>query len=329
MKTNLTLIRNIIQIAFALFLLYLGVQFYFFVLHFETGGSTPLVQRPPGVEGFLPISALMSFKLFVTTGFIDPIHPAALFIFIAILVTSFFFKKGFCSWLCPIGTISEGCNRLGIMLFGRTFKIPKLLDYPLMSLKYLMLGFFVFVIFFQMNNFIIYAFLNGNYNKIADVKMLYFFTNLSLTAAIVLSILFLLSILFQNFWCRYLCPYGALLGVISVFSPTKVTRNESSCINCGACDRACGNRVNVSSCQDVSSVECTGCLSCIEACPKEDALKLKFIGIKAFSPKVYTVGLLIVFFGIILFAKATGNWETNITYEEYMWLIEHADYFNH
>jgi len=42
-----------------------------------------------------------------------------------------------------------------------------------------------------------------------------------------------LSILLRNFWCRYLCPYGALLGVLSFFSILKVHRNAESCHNRG------------------------------------------------------------------------------------------------
>lgn len=328
---QITKVRNAIQITFSFFLLYLGWKFYQFVMYFETAGATTFVDRPPGVEGFLPISALMSFRFWLSTGIVDPIHPAALFIFIAILTTAFIFKKSFCSWLCPIGTMSEGASKLGKIIFKRNFKIPKLLDWPLMSLKYLLLAFFVYVIFFQMNAFVIHAFLHGNYHKIADVKMLYFFLDLSLTAAIVLSVLFILSIFFQNFWCRYLCPYGALLGVISVFSPTKVSRTEDLCISCKKCDKACPNRVEVSKEKRVYSPECTGCLSCIETCPQDNVLEFKThtLGNKKLPLKAYPVLVLLVFFGIIWFAMLTGNWETSITYEEYMWLIQHAEYFNH
>jgi polyferredoxin len=54
-----------------------------------------------------------------------------------------FVKKAFCSWLCPIGTLSESLWMLGRKLFGKNPGLPRWLDYPLRSLKYLLLFFFV------------------------------------------------------------------------------------------------------------------------------------------------------------------------------------------
>jgi len=60
------------------------------------------------------------------------------------------------------------------------------------------------------------------YGLVADVKMLNFLRDIGQTAAIVIGLLVLLSMLIQNFWCRYLCPYGALLGITSLLSPVKI-----------------------------------------------------------------------------------------------------------
>src|SRR5208283_1863621 len=87
--------------------------------------------------------------------------------------------------------------------------------------------------------------------------------------------LFLLSMLYKNFWCRYLCPYGALLGLFSRFSPVKVTRNVNSCIDCELCTRACSSFLPVHKLIKVTSEECTACVSCIEVCPVKDTLDLR------------------------------------------------------
>ncbi|MBS4024811.1 MAG: 4Fe-4S binding protein [Clostridia bacterium] len=329
-KANLTILRHTIQIAFGFILLYLGWQLYKFTEYFLSHGTTQFVPRPPGVEGFLPISALMSLKLWLTTGIIDPHHPAALIILLAIIFTSLILKKGFCSWLCPIGTISEGTAKLGVTIFGRNFKLPRVLDLILMSLKYLILAFFVYVILFQMSPFIIAAFLQGSYNKVADIKMMYFFLDLSFTAAVVISMLFILSVFVKHFWCRYLCPYGALLGVISVFSPWKIQRNKEYCINCQKCVQACPNRVPVSKEKRVYTPECTACLSCIEKCPQEKALAFHSSKLKtSINPVVFPVVLIFIFFGIIWLGKLTGHWETNITMEEYYLLINNLNVIFH
>ena len=69
-------------------------------------------------------------------------------------------------------------------------------------------------------------------NMVADIKMLHFFTHISTLALGVLIILLVLSILIRNFWCRYLCPYGALLAALSIFSVIKIRRNDDTCTQC-------------------------------------------------------------------------------------------------
>jgi polyferredoxin len=49
----------------------------------------------------------MSLKYWFQTGIINSVHPSGLFIFIGIICISMLMKKAFCSWMCPVGTISE------------------------------------------------------------------------------------------------------------------------------------------------------------------------------------------------------------------------------
>ena len=55
-------LRRAVQLAFAALNVWIGVQFYLFVRYYETGGATVRVERPPGVEGWLPIASLMNLK---------------------------------------------------------------------------------------------------------------------------------------------------------------------------------------------------------------------------------------------------------------------------
>ena len=135
-------IRFIVQTLFALLCIWIGVEFYQFLQFLETNGSAAFTSRPPGVDGFLPISSMMSFYLFLVTGDIHSAHPAGLFIFFAIILVSIVFGKAFCSWLCPVGFLSELIGDFGKKIFGKDLKLPKFLDYPLRSLKYLFSHFF-------------------------------------------------------------------------------------------------------------------------------------------------------------------------------------------
>ncbi len=77
-------------------------------------------------------------------------------------------KKAFCSWICPIGTLSEMLAALSRRLFRRTLSLPRLLDLPLRSLKYLLLAFFVHAVFWEMSPQSVVDFLDSPYNRVAE-----------------------------------------------------------------------------------------------------------------------------------------------------------------
>jgi len=169
--------RHTVQAFFAIVVAYIGITFVIF-LNQVANNSLPSVTRPAGVEAFLPISALVGLKAWIATGIFDQIHPAGLVIFLAAIILSVLLKRTFCSWICPIGTLSEGMAKIGKMVFGRNFTIPKWLDYLLRSLKYIILFFFISIIFFGMSGADAASFLQTPYNMVSDVKMLKFIQNL-------------------------------------------------------------------------------------------------------------------------------------------------------
>lgn len=311
--------RLAVQIAFALLCIWIGIQFHFFVRYLESGGATTWVARPPGAEGFLPISSLMSLYYFFLSGNLHPAHPAGVFILVGIIAMSLVLGKAFCSWLCPIGFLSEALGDLGEKIFGRKLALPRFLDYPLRSLKYVLLGFFLYAIFLAMNRVALLAFLSSPYNKVADIKMYHFFADISQFALIVLFGLILLSILIRNFWCRYLCPYGALLGILSFFSPNRIKRNPQTCIDCGKCARACPARIKVDQLCTVISDECTSCLQCLDVCPVADTLEVRsLVTHRKISKKLIatiSIGSFLLITGIGIL---TGHWQNNISREEYI-----------
>lgn len=318
-KTNIRDYRFYIQSAFALLCIWIGIEFYLFINFLESEGTANFYSRPPGVDGFLPISSFMSLFLFLRTGEISLIHPAGFFIFSAIILVSLIFGKSFCSWFCPVGFLSELLGDFGEKIFRKKLKLPKFFDYPLRSLKYLLLGFFVYSIIFLMSEMAIKTFLEGTYNIMADVKMYYFFADISRFSLIVISILFLLSIVIRGFWCRYLCPYGALLGIASLLSVNKIKRNTSSCINCEMCTKACPSFIKVHKVNTVISDECTSCMTCVDVCPVNDTLDLQNIVVKkTINKKFVAAGVVLIFMIVTGIGIVTGYWQNNVTKEEYL-----------
>lgn len=324
--------RLAVQSLFLAANVWIGLQFYLWVRWAETGGRTAAVSRPGGVEGWLPIEGMMQFKYVVTTAHLPKLHPAAFFLFLAFTISSLIFRKSFCGWICPVGTISEYLWKLGRRLFGRNFRIPRAIDLPLRSLKYLLLGFFLYAVT-MMSAEAIADFVASPYGLVVDVRMLNFFRFIGRTTAYVVAGLVIASILVQNFWCRYLCPYGALMGLISMFSPARITRNENACIDCAKCAKACPSALPVDKLIQIRSAECMSCLECVAVCPAKDALLLQF----AVPPKVRKVvpawqvaaGIVVVFFGLVGYAKLTDHWQTHLPNGVFLKLVPNANEQHH
>ncbi|OGR38106.1 MAG: hypothetical protein A2X29_00155 [Elusimicrobia bacterium GWA2_64_40] len=272
--TSARYIRLASQSAFLALILLTGWEFHKFAQAALAGGSLP--QRPPAVEGFLPISSLMSLRLLLQTGELHPFHPAGLFILLGALAMSFALPKSFCGWVCPFGFLSEAIWSLRRRLKVRLYP-PPWLDYPLASLKYLLLVFFAWAIM-SMDLASLRSFLDGDYNLIADAKMYFFFSQLSPLASGVIAALLALSLAIPYFWCRYLCPYGALLAPVSLAGPLRVRRDPAACTGCGACSRACPHAIPVARLAAVRSEKCVSCARCVEACPTPGALGFRLSG---------------------------------------------------
>lgn len=331
-------IRRAVQTAFIVLNAWIGLQFYLWVRGFETAKPLLRVSRPPGVEGWLPIAGLMNLKYFLVTGDVPAIHPAAMFLIVAFLLMSLLLKKAFCSWLCPVGTVSEYLWKLGRRFFGRSLTVPRWLDLPLRSLKYILLALFVVVIA-AMSAAGLADFMASPYGVVADVKMLNFFRYIGTTGLIVLILLGALSVVIQNFWCRYLCPYGALMGLASLLSPFKIRRDALACIDCGKCAKACPGHLRVDQLVQVRSVECTACMACVASCPVENALQFALPPkhdltadrwrARIASPRFVAAAIAAIFIGVVVLARATGHWQTNLPQEVYAHLVPHANQLTH
>ncbi len=304
--------RRTVQAGFAIFCLYAGWQFYRFY-QWAIGASATYVARPPAVEGFLPISALVSLKRLVLTHQYDPIHPAGLTIFLAALCLGLLLRKGFCGWICPVGFASNLAEMTGRRLKANLTP-PGWLDTPLLSLKYLLLAFFSYLILWKMPGQAIESFLRSDYNMIVDIKMLYFFISPSRLAGGAMLGLLALSFFLRNPWCRYLCPYGAMLGLLALVSPFQVRRNQRKCIDCKKCERTCPAAILVSTKTTMRSPECIGCLECVAVCPAKDCLDIKIYQRRS-HPYLLPALVLSLFFSFWLTAKATDHWQNQLPIE--------------
>ena len=104
-----------------------------------------------------------------------------------------------------------------------------------------------------------------------------FFTGeVALSALIILAAVLLLSLVTERPWCKYLCPYGALLGLFNLIRVFPIRRKASSCIHCKRCDQACPMRLDISNAEAVRDPSCISCYRCVSgsACPVDDTVTI-------------------------------------------------------
>lgn len=296
----------------------IGVQFSLW-LAAHLADRWPAVPRPAGVEGFLPIDAMLGLRHLLHTGAVDAVHPAGLAIFLGICLMSLLLAKSFCSHICPVGLLSELLGRLGLKATGRTLTPPRWLDLPLRGLKFLLLGFFVWAVWFAMDPRAVEAFLASPYARVADAKMWLFFASPTRLTIAVLGVLVVGSVFVRDLWCRYLCPYGALVGLLGLAAPLKVTRDPASCTECTACTRVCPARLPVHTLQRVRSVECSSCQDCVVACPVKGCLAVRapLARRRWLRPAVAVAAAVAVYLGVVLGFRAAGHWHTAVSEAEY------------
>lgn len=324
-KNSLQYLRIMSLTIFAILSLIIGFKFYRFI---NSVNSTNFYQRPAGADAYLPISSLMNIRYFINYGDVHMAHPAGFFILISAILVSFLFSKSFCSWVCPFGFLSETLIFIRRIFINKDFRIHPYFDLILRILKYILLGFFVYVIFFSMTPTDIKNFLDSDYNKISDIKMFYFFTEISKTALIVITALLILSFLFNFFWCRYLCPYGALMAIVGFISLFKIKRNKT-CTQCGKCSISCPHYIDVNKKTTVISDDCSSCMLCVNSCLEKKTLELKLLGIKSINPMSMFLIIILIFQIFKYFAIFVGKWDNAITQENYKELILKKDTYNH
>jgi polyferredoxin len=302
-------------------MIWLGLRFYQFVQVASSGVKESIAIRPDGIEGFLPISGLLGTASWIRGGEINSIHPAAVIIFVTAILLSLLLRRSFCSWICPIATISECAWKGGFRLLRRNWRLPAWIDVALRILKYLLMVFFIYFIALAMSADALFAFIQSDYHMIADVRLLNFFLHISPLALSIIVVLVVVSVVLRNPFCRYLCPYGALLGLVATLSPLRVTRNSERCVSCGVCSQVCPTYIDVMHKTSVSSPECIACWRCISHCRFNGALSMRAIRRFAVPGVVFALLVVLLFWGGTMIGTLSGHWHSSISMEEYVRLL--------
>ena len=332
-EIKINTLRQGTQHVLALSLLLVAVQYTINTILLKQG-ITPWLMRPDVVDAFLPIAGGIELKAIVSLNLWDQTHPAAAVMLAAVLLTGLLCKRAFCGWACPLGLAGEYLYAFRKRFIKSELTPPAWLDWPLRMLKYLLLlGLCYIVIGMPAQS--IPNYLEGNYHKIADLKMALFFLTPSLITLLVFALILALAAWRRQGFCRYLCPYGAMLGILSFASPLKIRRDSQHCLieakgmKCDKCTRACPANIIVHTKTTVRSDECQACMRCVAACPKSAALGLGLKSGHRLGHKGLLALVLIALFILPLGAYLAGFWHSQTPDNIRMELIQVIDRVGH
>lgn len=262
----------------------------------------PFIQTPR--DNLSSGTGILEYILF---SFIKGSFPFLLlgFLIVLLLLTN----KFFCGWICPVGFIQD------ILLFfqEKSRRMSIEMDINLKKIKFWIVGILAIIAvslgLVKFYDYILYvefeiamsSFIQGPIAGFSLSEFLFFTIPNSVTSVLETMsfdvlfeggfwvifgfffyiIVIAVSVYYPRFYCRTLCPYGAVSALISRFSFLKFSRNPVKCPGrreCGDCETACPLQIRI---LDepfegyTGNGECNLCGVCKEVCP-HDAVKLKF-----------------------------------------------------
>ncbi|MFH1834469.1 MAG: 4Fe-4S binding protein [bacterium] len=189
------------------------------------------------------------------------------FVLGGLLLVTLLLRRGFCSYVCPIGTITEWLGKLAVKLGIKPRNVPQVAENLLGLLKYGVLALILYVtwtageLHFRVAD-PCYALISRHGEDIT-------FWAYVVSGAILIGAFFL-SVPF----CRWLCPLAAVMNPLSRFGLMRIKRDEEICLDCGKCEKACPMNIPLANVREVKAARCTSCQTCISSCPTKGASAL-------------------------------------------------------
>jgi len=261
-------------------MLRLGVQLLFFLFIAAIAVNLKLEEMRMAItwlpttclHAICPFGGVESLYQLVTAGmYIQKIDQSALVLMVLAFILAIIAGPLFCGWICPLGSFQEWLGKIGRRLLGNKFNfiIPVGVDRYLRFLRYGIL--IAVIVATAVSAKLVFA----DYDPYHALFRFYS-GEVAVTALIVLGVVLAASFFVERPFCKYACPYGALLGVFNFFSLFPLRRSESKCIDCKACDQSCPMNIVVSERKTVRHHQCITCLKCTSesACPVAGTVSL-------------------------------------------------------
>lgn len=193
---------------------------------------------------------------------------------ITIFIITIILGRFFCGWLCTFGAINDFIYMISKKVFKTKFKVNEKVDSILKYLKYVVLLFIVVIIWTSGTT---------AYDSYSPWDAFAMIDNVSAAIAeytggfIILAIITIGAVFIERFFCRYLCPLGAVFTILSKARILKIKKLRDKCGPCRICTNNCSMGIKLYEMDKVNSGECINCFKCIEVCPRKNT-KVNILG---------------------------------------------------
>ena len=266
-------IRKVVQWGFFILIALIAVNHTLA----ESGAGIPLLSSA-SLHAVCPFGGVVTIYQFATVGtFVQKIHQSSFVLMIISFLLAILFGPVFCGWVCPLGTIQEFVSGFGRKHFRKRFNhfIPYKVDVYLRYLRYVVLAWVLYMtavtgklIFAEYDPY--FALFNFWTSEVAII-------GLSILAVTLVGSFFV-----ERPWCKYACPYGAVLGITNLFRVFSIRRNQTTCKADGACSILCPMNIPVDSKTIVRDHQCISCMECTSeaVCPVKATVQFSTRGAK-------------------------------------------------
>lgn len=180
------------------------------------------------------------------------------YVMIFITATAILLGPIFCGWMCFVGFYQDICRWIGSFIKKEPYEIDTRIQKYLTYSRYL---FFILALVIGG----IFLFPGKVWGSFAGLIKGHFILNLAVYFIIALGII---SLVTRRFFCRYLCTFGAKLGLFSLLRPITINQSKD-CISCQLCSKECLMGIDVDKANSLANPSCINCFKCIEVCPKK------------------------------------------------------------
>ncbi len=224
-------------------------------------------------HSFCPYSSICFGVMSLNPGFAKLLYPISVIIGLLIAVASIFWGRRFCGYICPFGTVQEMIFNLNPRSKNnKQLHLPVWLHKLLNGLKYIIMLITILAAFRSIQ----YV-----YMKFCPVLAVSHPQNITIFSAATLFVIFVIGYFINRFWCRYLCPYAALMNVFQYLGKLlrirtkRIHTSEEHCINCKLCTMNCPMQIEIHKEKYVENVNCIFCLKCQQCCPIDNGIVIE------------------------------------------------------